>query len=64
MALDKVKLANKKYKREQQRKQKTKYRRGELPITTVKRRLANRRKHHLKKNGENRRNYVPPEEDL
>ena len=63
MSLDKVKLANKKFKRAQRRKQMTKYRSGELPITTFKRRLRTKRKHHMKKNGENRRNYRPIEDD-
>lgn len=57
MALSKVKLANKKFKREQRRK----VRRGIAPRETIlsahKRRLRNNRNHHRKQDGQHTRKY-------
>ena len=57
MALSKVKLANKKFKREQRRK----VRRGiavrETPLMAHKRRLRNNRNHHRKQDGQHTRKY-------
>ena len=57
MAVDKVKLANNKWKRAQRRKKILASRNGETNLQQWKRKQRNAISHHTKKNGENRRNY-------
>lgn len=62
MPLDKVKLANKKHKREQARKLRRAKAPFDTPLSAYKRRLRNNRNHHRKTDGRNRRGYVPAED--
>ena len=64
MPLDKVKLANKKWKREQRRKARRAVAPFDTPLSAHKRRLRNNRNHHRVMDGRNRRvRQVNSEED-
>lgn len=62
MPLDKVKLANKRYKREQKRRQRRSSISRETPLMAHKRRLRNNKNHHRKMNGINKRGYIGEDE--
>jgi len=62
MPLDKVKLANKKAKRERARKLRREKAPFDTPLSMHKRRLRLNRNHHRKQDGRNRRDYQPDEE--
>jgi hypothetical protein len=57
MPLDKVKLANKKHKREQARKLRRQKAPFDTPLSAYKRRLRNNRNHHRKQEGQHTRRY-------
>ena len=57
MALSKVKLANKKWKREKARKLRRAKAPFDTPLSAHKRRLRNNRNHHRKQDGQHTRKY-------
>ena len=57
MALSKVKLANKKHKREQARKVRRDKAPFDTPLSSYKRRLRNNRNHHRKQDGQHTRKH-------
>lgn len=62
MTMNKVKLANKKHRREQARKQRRAKAPFETPLSAHKRRLRNNRNHHRVMDGRNRRVNLSEEE--
>lgn len=57
MTMSKVKLANKKFKREQRRKVRRDKAPFDTPLSAHKRRLRNNRNHHRKQEGQHTRQY-------